>query len=258
MPFVMKGKVIARLNLTFAYRYILIGILLIFWQLASSFELVPRFLLPSPAEIIIAFKTDFWLILSHAKFTFYEAFVGLFLGVVAAFIFSIFMDRFRTIFELFYPLVLLSQTIPTIAIAPLLVLWLGYGVLPKIVLVFITSFFPILMSLLEGYKNVDRDFLNLFKTFKAKPWQEYYYLKVPFAIPNLLAGIKISTTYALITALVAEWLGGFMGLGVYMTRVVKSFALDKMFAVIIFISVCSITLMYIVAILEKKFIYKGD
>lgn len=239
-------------------RYFLIIFGLCIWQIACEFGLVPAFLLPSPLEILQAFIDDFSLIASHSAITLYEAFAGLFLGIVVAFIFSILMDRIGWLYELCYPIMLLTQTIPTIAIAPLLVLWLGYGATPKIVLVFITSFFPILVSLIEGYKSVDKDYLNLFKTFRAKPWQEYFYLKIPFAMPNFLAGLKISATYSLITAVVAEWLGGFSGLGVYMTRVRQSFALDKMFAIIALISLLSIVLMSIIGKLEKRYIYKKE
>lgn len=191
----------------------------------------------------------------HSIYTFYEAFIGLFIGIIFAIIFSIIMDMYKIFYDLFYPIILITQTIPTIAIAPLLVLWFGYGIMPKALLVFLTSFFPILISLIEGYKNVDKDYINLFKTFNAKWYQEYIFLKIPFSIPNFLAGLKISITYSLISAVVAEWLGGFRGLGVYMTRVRKSFSLDKMFAIIFFISFLSILLMFLINIIEKKYVY---
>lgn len=127
---------------------------------------------------------------------------------------------------------------------------------PKIVLVVISTFFPITISLLNGYKAVDKDNIQLLKAMGANTFQMYRYLKIPSAMSYFFSGLKVSMSYSLISAVISEWLGGYYGLGVYMTRVKKAFALDKMFAVIFLITFLSLLLMSIIDILEKKIIKK--
>jgi len=150
-----------------------------------------------------------------------------------------------------YPVLIITQAVPTVAIAPLLVLWLGYGILPKITLIVITSFFPITIGLLDGFRAADKDALNLLRAMGASKFQSFLHIKLPGAIPHFFSSLRISVSYSIIGAVVAEWLGGFSGLGVYMTRVRKSYSYDKMFAVIFFISFISLLLMFGVTMLQK-------
>lgn len=208
-------------------------------------------MLPSPMDVAYAFVDDISLLMKHARTTLTEAFLGLFFGVVLGFLVAVIMDHFRTAYRAIYPVMVITQTIPTVAIAPLLVLWLGYGMLPKITLIIITSFFPIAVGLLDGFRTADKDALNLLKAMGASPYQQFIHIKLPGALSHFFAGLRISVSYSMIGAVVAEWLGGFEGLGVYMTRVRKSYSFDKMFAVIFFISVLSLFLMYLVSIIQK-------
>jgi len=228
-----------------------ISILLIVWQILSATGAVPKFMLPSPFDVVKAFFEDFTLLMQHAKTTLMEAFFGLSLGVLIGFVVAILMDRFQIAFKSIYPVLVITQTIPTVAIAPLLVLWLGYGILPKITLIIITSFFPITIGLLDGFRSADPDALNLMKAMGANRMQRFYHIKLPSSLSYFFAGLRISVSYSIIGAVVAEWLGGFTGLGVYMTRVRKSYSFDKMFAVIFFISIISLLLMMSVSMLQK-------
>ena len=178
-----------------AYSVAAIVVLLFVWQILSSAGIVPSFLLPSPLEVVQAFVKDFPLLMEHAKVTLTEGFLGLTLGVVIGFVAAVLMDHFQGFYKAFYPIMVITQTIPTIAIAPLLVLWMGYEMAPKVTLIVIVTFFPIAIGLLEGFQSAD---------------------------------------------------------GVYMTRVRKSYAFDKMFAVIFLISAISLLLMWLVSILQKK------
>ena len=126
------------------------------WQLLCISGAVPGYMLPSPVEVVRALVTDFPLILTHAGYTLQEAFYGLGIGIGLAFITATLMDHFLTLNRALYPIMIITQTIPTIAIAPVLVLWMGFGMAPKITLVVITTFFPIAVGLLDGYKSVDR------------------------------------------------------------------------------------------------------
>ncbi|MSN97005.1 ABC transporter permease [Campylobacter sp. FMV-PI01] len=235
-------------------KYILLYFILIIWEIFVNLNIIDRLILPSPLDVIKAFITDFNLLLMHSYHTLMVAFLGIGISIIFSFMLSLIMDRYKIVYELIYPIALLSQTIPTVAIAPLLIIWLGYYMKPKIVLVILSTFFPLLVSLLEGYKSIDKDSLNLFKSMGASKFQIYKHLKIPSSFRYFLSGLKVSMSYALISAVIAEWLGGYYGLGVYMTRVKKAFAIDKMFAVIFLISFLSLILMNLIDKLEKKII----
>lgn len=223
---------------------------MLLWLLLSEGGIVPAYMLPSPAEVVRAFFTDSKILFAHASVTVQEALCGLFLGTAIGFVIAVLMDRFSFLYNAFYPLLVISQTIPTIAIAPLLVLWMGFGVAPKIALVVLTTFFPVCVSLLDGFRSADRDEINLIRSMGGGRLQVFRHVKLPAAAEQFFSGLKVSASYSVVGAVISEWLGGFEGLGVYMTRVKKAYAFDKMFAVIILISVLSLLLMAIIALLK--------
>lgn len=225
--------------------------ILVVWQVVVVAGLVPNFMLPSPTQVIAAFVGDIVLLLQHSVTTLIEAALGLVIGVAVGFVVAVLMDRFEGFNLALDPLVTISQTIPTVAIAPLLVLWMGYGLAPKVVLVVISTFFPITVSLVSGFRSVDPDLLDLMRTMGASRVQIFLNVKLPAAMGEFFSGLRMSATYAIVGAVIAEWLGGFSGLGVYMTRVRKSFSYDKMFAVILLISALSLALMKVVDGLQR-------
>lgn len=214
-------------------------------------EFVPAYMLPSPIDVVKAFADNFSIMMKQAAVTLQETLYGLLIGIAIAFVIASLMDRFTIINKALYPVLVVTQTIPTIAIAPLLVLWMGFGMAPKITLVVITTFFPIAIGLLNGFQSVDEDAINLMRSMGAKRLQIFRIIKLPNATASFFSGLRISAAFAVVGAVVSEWLGGFEGLGVYMTRVKKAYAFDKMFAVIVFISAISLVLMGIVVLLEK-------
>ena len=213
-------------------------------------EFVPAYMLPSPIDVVKAFADNFSIMMKQAAVTLQETLYGLLIGIAIAFVIASLMDRFTIINKALYPVLVVTQTIPTIAIAPLLVLWMGFGMAPKITLVVITTFFPIAIGLLNGFQSVDEDAINLMRSMGARRLQIFRIIKLPNATASFFSGLRISAAYAVV-GVVSEWLGGFEGLGVYMTRVKKAYAFDKMFAVIVFISAISLVLMGIVVLLEK-------
>lgn len=225
-------------------------LLILLWQFLYQSGAVPAYMLPSPIQVVKALFTDLPTILRHAVVTLQEAFYGLCIGVVLAFVMATLMDHFRILNKVLYPIMIITQTIPTIAIAPLLVLWMGFYMAPKITLVVITTFFPITVGLLDGYKSVDKDSIDLMRAMGASKVQIFFHVKLPAALPQFFSGLKISASYAVVGAVISEWLGGFEGLGVYMTRVSKAYAFDKMFAVIIFIVIISLLLMFTVNLIK--------
>ncbi|MBQ3277581.1 MAG: ABC transporter permease [Clostridia bacterium] len=209
-------------------------------------------MLPSPPDVVKAFIRDFPNLMSHALVSVTEAIYGLAIGVVLAFGLACAMDRFFPLEQAVLPILVASQTIPTIAIAPLLVLWMGFGMAPKITLVVITTFFPVAVGLLDGFKSVDPDAVALLRSMNATRRQIFRHVKIPAALPFFFSGLRVSASYAVVGAVISEWLGGFEGLGVYMTRVRKAYAFDKMFAVILLIVIISLLLMELVTLAKNR------
>ena len=238
--------------MTKAAPYVLIAAILILWEVASSTGLMPSYMLPSPTDVVKAMVTDSPLLAEHAKTTLTEGFLGLGISIVLSFVTAALMDRYLLLEKAVYPLLILTQTIPTVAIAPLLVLWLGYDMLPKITLVVITCFFPLTVNLLTGFANADKDTINLMKAMGAGHWQIFWHIKLKSSMTSFFSGLRVAASYAIVGAVISEWLGGLSGLGVYMTRVKKSYAFDKMFAVIFLISFISLILMKIVDLAERR------
>lgn len=242
LPSTIRGKAPALLAIA-----LLLGV----WQLLCLSGVVPSYMLPSPAEVVRAFAGDWSALWRNAAVTLKEAFLGLGIGIVLGFVFAVLMDAFPLLYRAFYPILVLTQTVPTVAIAPLLVLWFGYETLPKVILVVMIVFFPITVGLLDGFRAANPDAVNLLRSMGAGKGQIFRYLKAPSALPQFFSGVRIASAYAVVGAVIAEWLGGFGGLGVYMTRVRKAFAFDKMFAVIFLISIISLLLIALVNALAR-------
>ena len=234
--------------------------ILVLWQAAVSLGCVQGFMLPSPIQVLRTFISEFPILMDNARITLAEAALGLLCGIATGFAAAVLMDRFKRAYQAFYPIVVLTQTVPAVAMAPLLVLWFGYEMTPKVILIVITTFFPITVGLLTGFKSADPDAVDLLRAMGAGRMQIFRYLKLPGVMGQFFSSLKISASYAVVGAVISEWLGGFGGLGVYMTRVRKAFSFDKMFAVIFLISVISLLLMRAVELLQEKCMpwEKGD
>lgn len=234
------------------YPAALLTAIVLIWQAISSAGLVPRFMLPSPVDVGRAFIVNFNDLAANAGITLAEAFIGLGLGILLGFGLAMLMDRFDGLYQAVFPLLVISQTIPTVAIAPLLVLWMGYGIEPKVTLIILVCFFPISVGLLDGFKAADPDAINLMRAMGATKSQIFRHIKFPSSLPRFFSGLKIAVSYAIVGAVISEWLGGTQGLGVYMIRVKKSYSYDKMFAVILVIIIISLVLVQLTNWLEHR------
>ena len=233
------------------YPAALLLVLVIVWEVVSDTGIIPKFMLPAPSEVFRAFISEFPRLMHNSRVSLTEAFIGLFTGLFLSVVLAVLMDRFAFMDKAVYPILVITQTVPVIAIAPLLVLWMGYGMAPKITLVILVCFFPITIGLLNGFRTADEDAIRLLKSMGASKLQIMRHCKLPAAMPSFFAGLKISVSYSVVGAVIAEWLGGTEGLGVYMTRAKKTFAFDKMFAVIFLVIIISLILMFIVGRLER-------
>lgn len=228
----------------------IVGLLLI-WEMIIELGAIEKYIMPAPSDIIMALFKDFRSMLPHIITTLYESVIGFGIAVILAVILAIIMDLMPMVKKAVYPVFIISQTVPIIALAPLFIIWFGFGTLPKIIVVVIVCFFPVVISLSDGLENVDKDLINHFKLMGASKLKRFFHLKLPYGIINFFSGLRIAATYSIMGAVIGEWLGGDKGLGVYMTRARSTYALDKMFAAILVIVIMSMFIFYIIGVLEK-------
>ncbi|MDF2947088.1 MAG: ABC-type nitrate/sulfonate/bicarbonate transport system, permease component [Bacillales bacterium] len=228
------------------------SILIVFftWDISIRIFHISPWILPSPFEILKELvKFDSYLF-EHIKVTFFEATIGLILSIVFALLIFLLMISFKTFNLLIKPYLIVSQAMPIITIAPLIIIWFGYGIFSKVAVVVFVCSFPIIISLSEALKTLPTNQRNFFIINGASKLSTFRYLIFPHSLPFFFSGLRIGATYAITGAIIGEWLGASQGLGVYLTRVSKSFQTEKVFAAIIIISVLSLILYLSVIIIE--------
>lgn len=225
--------------------------LIILWQFISAKGVIAFWVVPSPLQVINVFMKNPGLIWHHLKPTLLEAITGLIISIILGSITAIAMNLSSWIKQILYPYLIISQTVPIIAVAPLLIIWFGYGISSKIFAVVLMCFFPIALGLYDGFRSVSVDQIRLLKSMGATPYKIFKLLKIPAALPNFFTGLKLAATYSVMGAVIGEWLGGTSGLGIYMTRATKSYQTAHVFAVIIVIVAVSIALFGMVALLDR-------
>ncbi len=212
------------------------------WQAACSVFRVPVYLLASPAATVQTLGADAAVLGRHAATTAVEAVLGLVLALAFGVLVALAMSASRVARGLLYPSLVLSQAVPLIAIAPLILIWFGLGPSAKVFVAAFISFFPITVSTIEGIQAIDPLYGELLKTLGARRRDLVRHVYVPAALPGVFAGLRVAATYCVLGAVVGEWLGGSRGLGVYMTRALQSFRTDRLFAAILLVMVMSYAL----------------
>ncbi len=225
---------------------------LLIWEAVGFFQWLPPYLLPPPSRVVQALVNDAALLWRHGTVTLMEAAVGFVAAILSGSLLALLLDDSTLVRRMVYPYLITSQTVPIVTLAPLFAMWFGFGYLPKILIVILVCFFPITISLMDGLASVDRELMDLMRSMGATPWQRYRWVKLPAALPSFYAGLKISGTYSIMGAVIGEWIGGSMGLGVYMLRVRQSYATDRVFSVIVVIVILSILLLKIIQYIEGK------
>lgn len=238
------------------YRYsiLLLTSFLALWELGVWFFKPPTFILPPPSQIIVAmWKLKKVLFLNHLPITLIEILAGLMISIILAIILSLLMLKSTQLEQGIYPFLIASQAIPVIVLSPLIILWCGYGLLGKIAITVIITFFPIVVNTFEGLKNVDIKYINLLKTMGATPRQIFWKVRVPASLPNFFTGLKIGAAVSVIGAVIGEWLGGNFGLGVFSRRMSNNLQADAVFAAIIILAILGIALFLLVNMFERLF-----
>jgi ABC-type nitrate/sulfonate/bicarbonate transport system permease component len=224
---------------------VLVGLVAVWEAWARLFNVDPHEL-PAPSRILGAFRGQEGLYADNTWRTVQETAVGFVVAVLIGLFFAFVIDATPLLRRAIYPLLIGSQTIPIIAIAPLLIIRLGFGLAPKIVIIVLYCFFPIVVSTVDGLRSAEPEMLNLLRAMGASRWQLLRVARVPAALPSIFSGVKIAATYAVTGAVVSEWLGGSKGLGVSMIRAQKSFAPDKVFAAVLIVMLLTLALFLII------------
>ena len=232
----------------------LIIFILAIWEAAVRVFAVPQFILPPPSDIITVAILKSPLIFPHAVVTFGEILMGLTLAVITAIPLAVAMFASPALEKAFSPFLIASQAIPVFALAPLLVVWFGYGMASKVFMAWLIIFFPICVSLLEGLKSCDPEFRVLFKLMGASFFKTLRLLYWPWALPRFFAGLKVGVGVAAIGAIIGEWVGAQKGLGYLMIHSNARLKVDLVFAAILWLTAMSLTLWWLTSILEKKFV----
>jgi len=225
--------------------------LFILWQITVTVFHIPDWILPGPIQIVQSFWLSRLLIFHHMIPTIFEAVVGLISAAFLAILIAVFMEFSETVRKILYPFLILSQTIPFIVLAPLLTIWLGFGIMPKILIVTIVCFFPITINLFDGFSGVDLVVIKLMRSMGAKKLQILFWVKWPSALPSFFSGLKIAAAYSILGAVISEWVGTDRGLGILLTRSAKSYLTDRVFATIGVITLLSIIVVVIIEIIAR-------
>ena len=243
----MKSTMLAR-----SWRPIVAIIVFIaFWELATRVFSIEEWLLPSPSTILREAKDVVPTFMPHFTSTVELSISGFLIGTTVGLGVATILHLLPRVRETFFPFIILSQNMPIIVLAPLLVIWFGFNALPKLIIITLACFFPIAVSALGGFTQTDRELVHYMKMMGATKSQLFWKLELPHAVPAIFSGLKIAGTYSVMAAVVSEWLGAQQGIGVFMTLAASSYRTPRVFVAIIVAMVLSLAFFGLILLLEK-------
>lgn len=225
---------------------------LIAWQATVWLAGLPPFLLPAPGAVLDVFTHRFDLLARHAGLTLAEAVLGLLVGGTIGAATAIGIAAFPRLGRLVWPLVLVLQALPVFAIAPLLVIWFGFGLASKLVMTTLIVFFPVASAFADGLRRTDRDILDACALTDATPWQTLRHIRIPLALPALISGLRVAAPLAPLGAVVGEWVGASGGLGFLMLQANARLQTAEVFAALTLIAAMTLALRALVDLLSKR------
>lgn len=221
------------------------------WEVVCRLLDIAPYLLPAPSAIAQRFVEKPALFWVHGWFTLYETFAGFIIAVIVGLIAAAAIVVIPSIRDVLMPILLIAQLVPKVAIAPILLVWFGYGLAPKIVIAFLVAFFPIIVNTANGLASVERELLDLGRSLEASRWQTFWKFRMPSALPELFSGMKIAITLAVIGAIIGEFVGGDKGLGYLIIIANQELDTPLAFAALIVISIGGILLYALIEMLER-------
>jgi ABC-type nitrate/sulfonate/bicarbonate transport system permease component len=226
-------------------------LVLVGWEVYVRARGVADYVLPPPSKIWSALVDMAPHLGPDIRATLVEATAGLVVAAVAGAAFAVLIAVWPFARRAVYPLLVVSQTIPAIVLAPIFVVWLGFGLLPKVVVVALIGFFPIVVSSVDALVNTDPERIDLVRSFGGGRMQRLRLVQVPSALPAFFAGLKIAATYAVVGAVIGEWMGTSQGLGLVMTRASRAYRLDRVLAAVVIVALVSLVLFAVVSVLAR-------
>jgi ABC-type nitrate/sulfonate/bicarbonate transport system permease component len=241
----------------------IVVVLLGLWQLAAELDVIAHalniepFLVPSPSEIAQSLWADRGLLADNGWVTLQEVIAGFALSVAAGVAFAVALHISPTLRRAFYPLLVASQTVPIVVVAPILVVWLGFGIGPKLAIIALICFFPITVNTLDGLRSVDPDLMKMMRTLDASRWQTFRRVEAPTALPYFFSGAKIAVAVAVIGAVFGEWAGSSSGLGHLIQQASAQLQTARTFAAVVVLSALAILLFGLLAAIERRVAWWG-
>lgn len=226
--------------------FIAIFLLLVLWEVCVWAFHIEVWLLPSPSRILTTLFLQRDLLLYHAGQTIVEALLGMLVGTIVGVAIAVAMEWSQFFNKILKPFVIMSQSIPYIALAPLLVIWLGFGIFPKVIIIALAYFLPVTINTYDGFRSADQNIIRLFKSMHASKWQIFTMVKVPSSLPYFFSGFRIAGAYVIGVAVVSEWIGADRGLGIFLVRAAKSYLTDSVFAVIFVVTILSLLVVFLI------------
>jgi NitT/TauT family transport system permease protein len=236
----------------------LIALLLGLWQVAASTGAIADalhledFLVPSPVEIAEALWENRGLLVENAWVTLREILLGILCALVVGVGMAVLMHRWRLLRDAAYPLLVASQTIPIVVISPILLVWFGFGIGPKVLIIALVCFFPITVNALDGLRSVDPEAVTMMRSLDASRWQRFRRVEAPAALPNLFTGIKIAVVFSPIAAVFAEWAGSDVGLGHLIQSDLANYQVARQFAAVAVLSAMALALIGLTVLAERR------
>ncbi len=231
---------------------VLLLVLLAAWEGAVWLFDLPSYILPAPSRIAASFVSHFPSLLRHASVTLAEIVLGLLLGGLGGFALAVGVFYSPILERALYPLIIASQMIPVFAIAPLLIVWMGYGLWPKATVAALIGFFPVVVNASDGLRAPNEESVELFRSLGATRWQIFRKLRFPASLPTLFAGLKVAVTLSVVGATIGEWVGAHQGLGYLMLQSNALLRVDLVFAAILMLSILGLLLFGGLRIIERR------
>lgn len=225
--------------------------LLLAWEIGVRVDGTPRWFLPKPTDVASELVQSRALLWGHTWTTLQEMLLGLALALMLGVLLAVSIESSRTVERAVYPLLVASQAVPIIALAPILLIWFGYGLTPKVIVVVLTCFFPIVVSMVGGLRASDPDAIALLRSMGAGRWQVMRIVRIPTALPSLFSGLRIAAVWSVIGAIVGEWVGASSGLGYLMTRSASQFQTPRLYAAVVIAALLGIGLFALVSVVER-------
>lgn len=228
----------------------MVGVIALWYAVVIFFQ-VPKYILPLPGDVYQRIEEDFRFLIWHSLITVLETLGGFALSIVLGIPIAIALVASRTLDRALMPWLILSQTFPKVALAPLIVVWFGLGFTPKLLVTFLVAFFPIVISTIVGLRSIEREMIELAQSMRASRMQMFWHFRMPLALPNIFAGLKVSVAFAVVGAVIAEWVGASAGLGYLLMRANGNLDTTLLFAVLAALMVIGVVLYYAVEIVER-------